>query len=712
VKHRIAFYFISFFLAGFLFDAANATGQTIGYRQANLASSLPGRANNVAPGMTDPWGIAFLSGQPFFVADNQAGHATVLDATGLGAAPGGFAIPNASGNDHPTGIVADQNSSFGSPALLTPFVLVTAEGTVFTWGPDARGDLPSNATRVIDSSARGAVYEGVAILNSALTQPALAITDFHGGFVDTFIAGFLPVALPGSFTDPNLPAGYAPFGIQVIGRQVFITYSLQDSAKHDPVLGAGNGIVNIFDMDGNFVKRFATGGALNAPWGIAQAGANFGPFGNDILIGNVGDGTINAFDPTSGNFVGTLIDGDGSPITEIGLHGLAFRSDGFGDPNTLYFTSQLSSENDGLFGAITTGLVDTTRVTAPEATAGTNVEITASVAAGPGNLGTPTGTVTFFDGANRLGTSPLVDGQAIVNVILSGLGVHAINAQYSGDANFLPSSDRIPLQVSGIATATTLLAPANAAPDSSITLTATITSAGGIPTGQVVFLDGRTSLGSAPLSDAGVAILRTNSLSAGTHILTASYGGDEKFAGSASAGVTIDVANEDFSVAAVPSTATVLAGNSTQFTITITPAGGFAGDVAFSCSPVTGISCAFNPATVTPTSGAATTTLTVTTSASVPHYGSLLVGLGGLAALLIARVFLCILPRYGRNLGTGRAALLPATTALTIVALALSVGGCGGYGNGAVPNRGTASIVITAQAGSIAHTSTIMVTVQ
>ena len=712
MRHRIAFYFVSFLLVGLLFLAADATGQTIGYRQTNLASNSPGRANNVAPSLTNPWGIAFLSGQPFFVADNQAGHTTVLDATGLGARPGGFAIPNASGNDRPTGIVADQNSSFGNPSLINPFILVTAEGTVFTWGPDARGDLPSNATRVIDSSARGAVYKGVAILNSALTQPALAITDFHSGFIDTFIAGFVPVALPGSFTDPNLPAGYAPFGIHVIGRQVFVTYALQDAAKHDPVVGAGNGLVNLFDMDGNFVKRFATGGALNAPWGIVQASANFGPFSNDILIGNVGDGNINAFDPATGRLVGPLLDGDGSPITEIGLHGLAFRSDGFGDPNTLYFTSQLSNENDGLFGVVTAGLVDTTRITAPDATASTSVTITASVVAGPGNPGTPTGTVTFLDGTSQLGTSPLIDGQASVDAILTGLGVHAIKGQYSGDATFLPSSDRIPLQVNGIATATTLLAPANGAPGSSITLTATITSAGGIPTGPVVFLDGRTNLGSAPLSDAGVATLRTNTLSAGTHILMASYGGDDKFAGSASAAVNIEIADPDFTLGANPASATVTAGNSTQFTLTIAPAGGFAGNVTFSCSPVTGISCAFNPATVAPAHGAASTTLTVSTSASVTRYGFLLVGLGGAVVFLATLARLGFPSRIGGILGNDRASLVAATACLMIVALALAVGGCGGYGNIALPNRGTASIVVTAQSGSITHTSTVSVTVQ
>jgi len=302
VKHKIALYFSSFILFGLLLAAANATAQTIGYRQTNLTSNLPNVANNVRPGLVNPWGIAFLPGQPFFIADNKFGLVTSHDNTGLSVAPGGFTVPNAAGTgfDHPTGIVADPNSSFGGPSLVKPFILVTDEGTVFTWGPDARGDLPPQATLVVNIFSRGAVYKGVAILNSSLTAPALAVTNFHGGFIDTFLPGFAPVALPGSFTDPNLPTGYAPFGIQVIGSQVFMTYAVQDAAKHDPIFGAGNGIVSIFDMDGNFVRRFATAGALNAPWGITQASANFGPFSNFILIGNAGDGNINAFDLATG----------------------------------------------------------------------------------------------------------------------------------------------------------------------------------------------------------------------------------------------------------------------------------------------------------------------------------------------------------------------------------------------------------------------------
>jgi uncharacterized protein (TIGR03118 family) len=712
VKYRNALYFLSICLFGFLPGAATTTAQTIAYRQTNLASNLPNVANNVTPNVVNPWGIAFLSDQSFFIADSRVGRVTSLDATGLGVAPGAFLVPNSAGTgfDTPTGIVADQNSFFGGPSLVKPFILVTAEGTIFTWGPDAQGNFLEEATLV--RKRVGAVYKGVTILNSLLTAPAVAVTDFNGGFIETFLPGFASVALPGSFTDPTLPVGYAPFGIQVIGRQVFVTYAVQDAAKHDPVVGAGNGIVSIFDMDGNFVRRFATGGSLNAPWGVTQASPHFGPFSNDILIGNVGDGTINAFDPTSGQFVGELLDGEGFPVSEVGLHGLAFRADGLGDPNTLYFTSQFSNEDDGLFGAITTGLVSVTRVSARDIPANTNVTITAGVAAGLNNPGTPTGTVTFLDGSNRLGAAPLVNGQASIDALFRDVEIHAITVQYSGDASFLSSSDRIPFEVTPLATMLTLAAPRDAAPGATLTLTATITSDGGIPTGQVVFLDGTTNLGSSALDGVGVAILRNNTLSAGTHILTVSYDGDGKFGGSTSAGVTINIANADFSLGAAPSTATVIAGQSTQFQLTVTPAGGFANPVTFSCSPITGITCTFSPATVTPATGAATTALTVTTSASVPRYGFLVVGLAGPGGLLVALALFLLAMLHGGKVRNARVSMLTAAASLAIVALLVTLGGCGGYGSGMPPNRGTASVVVTAQSGTISHTSVVSVTVE
>src|SRR6266566_2926602 len=714
MKHNIALYFFSFILFGFLFAAADATAQTIGYRQTDLASNLPNVANNVTPALVNPWGMAFLSGQPFFIADNQAGRVTVHDASGLSVGPGGFIVPNATetGFDTPTGIVADQNSFFGGLSLLKPFILVTDEGTVFTWSPDAQGNIPPAATLVVNHTSAGAVYKGVAILNSSLTAPALAVTDFHGGFIETFLPGFSPVALPGSFTDPNLPTGFAPFGIQVIGRLVFVTYAVQDAAKRDPVIAAGNGIVSIFDMDGNFVRRFATAGALNAPWGVTQASGNFGPFSNNILIGNAGDGNINAFDLATGNFVGKLKDGDGHVIANIGLHGLAFRSDGFGDPNTLYFNSEFSNEQDGLFGAITTGLVSLTRVAAPDIPTDASATITATVEAALDNPGTPTGTVTFLNDTNRLGTAPLVNGSAVLDAVLSGVGSHRITALYSGDAVFLASSDNIAVQVMALPTILNLVAPANAVPGSAVTLTATINSTGGTPTGEIAFQEGNASLGSAPLDGAGVAALRINTLAAGAHSLTASYSGDGKFGGSTSAAITINIANADFSLGATPTSAAVIAGQSIQFMLTVTPAGGFANNVTFSCSPITGITCTFNPAMVTPVNGTANTTLTVTTSATVPRYGLLMPDLVGPCALLVALALFSFVMRQGGKLRTARASLLTATAAAAIVALGLAIGGCGGYGSSSQANRGTASVRVTAQSGTISHATTVTVTVQ
>jgi uncharacterized protein (TIGR03118 family) len=711
LKLKFVFYFSCLIFFGIVSAAPEAAAQTVAYRQTNLASSVPNTAHNLAPGLVNPWGIGFLSGQPFFIAENKGGHVTALDPTGLGATPGAFTIPNAAGTgfDSPTGIVADQNSSFGDQSVVKPFIVVTEEGGIFTWGPDVNGNLPQRAT--LRRRRASAVYTGVAILNSSVAQPTLAVTDFNGGFVDTFLPGFAAVALPGAFIDPTIPAGFAPFGIQTIGNQVFVTYALQDAAKHDPVPGAGNGVVSIFDLEGNFVKRFATGGALNAPWGVVKASANFGPFSNDILIANTGDGTITAFDPVSGHFVGALQDGDGFEITDAGLHALAFRSDGFGDPNTLFFTSQVSAETDGLFGAITPGLVSTIRVSAPNGNINVNVTMTASVAAGPGNAGSPTGTVSFLDGNIPLKPVPLVNGSASLSTFFTNAGIHSITAQYSGDRTFLPRQEVTPMQITGIATTSTLVAPTDAAPGATLVLSATISSAGGIPTGQVNFLDGTTNLGTATLNAAGSAFLRTDTLSAGTHSLSVAYAGDGKFDLSTSAAVTLDIANPDFSIAAAPSTASVIAGRSTQFMLTVTPVGGFANNVTFSCAPVSGITCSFNPAAVTPGNGPASTTLTVTTSATVSRYGFVMPHQIGPWLLLIAIALCCLAMLRTGRLSSIRLSPLAASAA-AVLALCLVIGGCGGYSNSSPANKGTATIMVTAQSGAVAHTTTVSVTVQ
>jgi uncharacterized protein (TIGR03118 family) len=204
----------------------------------------------------------------------------------------------------------------------------------------------------VDKSVAGTVFKGLAIVTPACCREYLALADFHDAEIVTYDVGFNRLATLGTFTDPDLPAGYAPFNIQQIGNQVFVTFALQDGARHDPVTGDGNGIIDIFDQEGVFIRSFASNGPLNAPWGIAQASANFGPFSNDILVGNFGDGKINAFDPTNGNFLGPIQDGTGTVIVNSGLWGLTFRADGVGDPNTLYFTAGGANEKHGLFGTI------------------------------------------------------------------------------------------------------------------------------------------------------------------------------------------------------------------------------------------------------------------------------------------------------------------------------------------------------------------------
>lgn len=335
--------------------AATATVGSNGFRQINLVADIPGTASHTDRGLINPWGVAFAPGQPFFVANNDRGNAKVFDPSGAAAIPLEVGIPVPSGGlppSKPTAVVFNPTAEDflvrGTPAQ---FLIATENGTISTWA-SIDGNNPSFALLAHDDSGSGAIYKGLAIITPQCCREYLALAEFHAGFVATFDISFNLLATSGSFKDENLPAGYAPFNIQQIGSQVFVTYALQDASGTNPMTGPGNGIVNIFDEEGNLVRRFATNGPLNAPWGVAQASTNFGPFNNDILIGNFGDGVINAFDPATGQFLGPLKDSSGKVIINPGLWALVFRADGLGDPNTLYFTAGGSGEDHGLLGTI------------------------------------------------------------------------------------------------------------------------------------------------------------------------------------------------------------------------------------------------------------------------------------------------------------------------------------------------------------------------
>ena len=713
MKHKFALFFCCVLLAGSGLIADSATAQTKAYRQTNLASSVPGVTSNDSQSLINPWGISFLPGKPFFITDNGSGSISSLNASGTQASV--IAVPASPENmsrSMPTGIASDGSGVFGPAGAPLQYIVVTQGGTTAGFSTP-NGKVPAQASLVRNDSAAGAVYTAVALLHPDCCAPFVAVANFNDELIHTFTSTFDLLDGPGSFKDPNLPAGYAPFGMQLIGNQLFITYAVQDAAKREPVAGAGNGIVDVFDTQGNFVRRFATGGSLNAPWGITLASTNFGPFSGAILVSNFGDGTISAFDAAAGNFLGQISDGNGNVIANPGIRGLTFRADGVTDPNTLFFTAGIDNAEGGLFGAITTGLISNTRASTPAATAGSSAMVTTTVDAGPGNSGMPSGTVAVADGGVPQGTAPLLNGVATFSLPHAGTGMHVIDVQFSGDATFLPSSSRTEMQVTGMSTTLTLTSPAKVAHGSPVTMTASINSTSGTPTGSIMFQEGNVGLGSAPLNAMGVATLNVSTLSVGTHSMTASFAGGGTFMGSTSPTAIIDVtATPDFSVAANPASVTVSPGQSAPVMVTVTPTAGFASNVTLSCASVPGITCTFGSATIATTSGAASTTMTVNTTTSVPRYGFLPPGGIGIGGLLAALALLGLMIWRGGRFERARVPALATAALLAVFAFSLAMGGCG-YGNSYTPpmNPAPAVLTVTAQSGTLSHTATVNVTV-
>jgi uncharacterized protein (TIGR03118 family) len=318
-------------------------GQQTPYKQTNLVANASGVANHTDSQLSNPWGISFLPGNPFWISNNNGGTSTLYDAQGNKQALV-VGIPTASTNPCspgcPTGTIANNSTDFNGGA----FIFDTEDGIVANWTG------ANNAIVAFDNSASGAVYKGLALLSNGSGNFLLA-SNFRTGTIDVLDRNFKLTALSGSFTDPNLPKGFAPHGIHIINHEVYVAYAMQDSAKHDPIPGAGSGVVDVFDENGNFVKTFTSGGKLNAPWGVVATPATFGTFSNAILIGNFGDGTINAFDST-GKFLGQVTDSANNTIVNPGLWDMVFGAGGTGDPNTLYFTAGGSSQTTGLFATL------------------------------------------------------------------------------------------------------------------------------------------------------------------------------------------------------------------------------------------------------------------------------------------------------------------------------------------------------------------------
>jgi len=326
------------------------------FQQRNLVSDGGVPAAHTDHNLVNGWGVAFNPFGFVWVADADGMVSTLYDGDG-NVQPLVVQIPSPtmSMGGHPTGIVFNGSTGFvvNHAGLSGParFLFATEQGVIAAWAPNVDA---THAIRVINRSAMGTSYKGLALSAGGQGQ-LLYAADFKHGRVDVFTATFHAVTLPtGAFTDPNLPKGFGPFGIQAIGGDIYVTYAKQDPASTDEVAGPGLGYVDVYTPRGKLIRRVASGGCLNAPWGIALAPAGFGTFSNKLLIGNFGDGRINAFQPTSGMSLGPLRNkATNMPIHIDGLWGMQFGNGFANQPvNTLFFAAGPDDESHGLYGRL------------------------------------------------------------------------------------------------------------------------------------------------------------------------------------------------------------------------------------------------------------------------------------------------------------------------------------------------------------------------
>jgi uncharacterized protein (TIGR03118 family) len=346
-----------------------------------LVSDQNGVANFQDPVLRNAWGVAFTPGaSPFWIADNASGCSTLYDGTGVkvvtlqvpiplpdNSVPSTACQPAAPAQTNPppptpaapTGVVWNPTTTFLVPGTSTPalFIFATEDGTISAWANGASGKPNNQAVIAFDNSASGAVYKGLV----AGTNPGgvfLFATNFHAGTVDVFKPAdntsngqYIETTTTGGFKDSNIPAGFAPFGIENINGDLFVSYAKQDAAMHDDVAGPGNGFVDVFDTNGNLLRRFASRGPLNSPWGMTRASFAFGRFSGLILVGNFGNGKTNVFS-SQGQFIDELDRPNGKPLVIDGLWKLILGGGRNSSSDTLYFTAGPNDETNGLFGTI------------------------------------------------------------------------------------------------------------------------------------------------------------------------------------------------------------------------------------------------------------------------------------------------------------------------------------------------------------------------
>jgi uncharacterized protein (TIGR03118 family) len=346
--------------AGLLAASAAPVSAATLFDQTNLVSDQPGVAKITDPSLVNSWGISEGPSTPFWISDNGTGLSTLYSVPGstppVTKVPLTVTINPAAGaaSAAPTGTVFNSSpgSGFSIDGSKAIFLFASEDGAISGWNP-AFG-TGSTAIVAVDhgspNPSLNAVYKGLAI--STVNGGTLYATNFRAGTIDAFDSSFNPT-LTGDFVDPSLPAGYAPFNDKVINGELYVTYALQNAAKHDDVAGLGHGFVDVFNLNGTFDERLISQGLLDSPWGMQIAPSNFGQFAGDLLVGNFGNGMINAYNATTGAFIGTLDGSGGNPLVIDGLWALTIGNGaGGGSLNTLYFTAGPDGESHGLFGAL------------------------------------------------------------------------------------------------------------------------------------------------------------------------------------------------------------------------------------------------------------------------------------------------------------------------------------------------------------------------
>jgi uncharacterized protein (TIGR03118 family) len=327
------------------------------YRQANLVSDIPGVARRTDPHLINPWGMSFGPTTPLWVSDADADVTTLYQGAThpgepLAVIPLVVNIPGGA----PTGQVYNPTNKFvvssGSDSGPALFIFASESGNITGWNPAVPSPAPSTEAQVAVSRPH-AIYKGLAIANTA-TGSRLYAANFHSGRINVFNGQWTQLQWTGAFRDPSLPDGYAPFNIQNLGGHLFVTYAKQDQDAEDEVAGPHMGFVDEYTLRGALVRRVASHGPLNAPWGLAWAPSGFGKFSGDLLVGNFGNGHISAFNPVNGHFDGQLRHPDGTKVAIDGLWALKFGNGVAGSTHTLLFTAGIADESHGLLGTLET----------------------------------------------------------------------------------------------------------------------------------------------------------------------------------------------------------------------------------------------------------------------------------------------------------------------------------------------------------------------